>query len=217
MLFKILEVPVLSYFALRCVKICHVALRSAVFTGRSYGDGIYLSTAFEKSFGYSSGFDQGSLYLLLCDVSPGRSKKLLQWEPTTDFSPKFDSLVSVGRNGPSPAGQVRLTDSGLLVPAGKIETRDKYFNYDFDEVVVYNQDRVSIRYIVRLSGSGSSGSSPTIFGNRGPRIVQTAKRRIFWSPLRVAEVESWKLMHWHLWCFKLLLIIFTRVCCIFLS
>jgi Poly(ADP-ribose) polymerase catalytic domain len=53
-------------------------LRSAVFTGRSYGDGIYLANVFDKSFGYTSGFSDGSKYLLLCDVVPGKSKHFLQ-------------------------------------------------------------------------------------------------------------------------------------------
>ena len=168
---------------------CHVqlwkyfsTLRSAVFTGRAYGDGIYLSTAFDKSFGYTSGFDHGSLYLLLCDVSPGKCKKLFQWESNMEYPPKnHDSIISVGRNGPSPAGQVRLTDSGLLVPAGKIESREKYYNYDFDEVVIYNQDRVSTRYVVRVSGSSGSDSSSSSSGNRPGwiRPIRTARRTIF--------------------------------------
>ena len=88
--------------------------RSAVFTGRSYGDGIYLSNAFDKSFGYSNSSNGEPLYLLLCDVTPGKSLKMVSWQDTDrQFPPKnFDSAISVGQNGPSESGKVRLSFSG---------------------------------------------------------------------------------------------------------
>jgi hypothetical protein len=98
-----------------------------------------------------------------------------------EFPPKnHDSLVAVGRNGPSGSGQVRLSRSGLLLPAGKIEPREKYYNYDFDEIVVYDENRVSIRYVVRLSDS-SKPVSDSSFGQRivgGSRISTGWKRPI---------------------------------------
>jgi hypothetical protein len=99
-------------------------------------------------------FKQGSVYLLLCDVTPGKTKVLDKWDSaSSDFPPKnIDSILAVGRIGPNSSADVRLSTSGLSVPVGAIETREKYLGYGFDELVVYNEKRVAIRYVVKLAG-----------------------------------------------------------------
>lgn len=166
-------------------------------TGRAFGDGIYTSNAFDKSFSYSGGFEHGSIYLLLCDVTPGKMKKVSSWEDNKDIPPKgHDSLWAVGVNGPAAVDDVRLSASGITVPAGRIETREKYYTYGFDEFVIYDEKRVSIRYIVKLAGprdttklaaKSNQRIAPTVSGRREPggrgwggtRLVSTmAKKRV---------------------------------------
>ena len=81
-------------------------------------------------------------------------KVLDKWDSASrDIPPKnFDSVLAVGRIGPNSSADVRLATSGLSVPVGTIETREKYLGYGFDELIVYDEKRVSIRYVVRLAG-----------------------------------------------------------------
>ena len=136
--------------------------RSVTLTGRAFGDGIYTSNAFDKSFPYSTGYEHGSVYLLLCDVTPGKMKKISSWEDNKEIPPKgHDSLWAVGVHGPAAVDDVRLSASGIIVPAGKIETREEYYTYGFDEFVIYDEKRVSIRYVVKLAGHNGKNSTNT--------------------------------------------------------
>ena len=84
---------------------------------------------------------------------PGKTKVVRSWEAITDFPPKgHDTLLVVGHSGPNEAEDIRLSKSGIIIPAGNIETREKYMTSGYDEFIVYDEKRVSIRYVVRLAG-----------------------------------------------------------------
>jgi hypothetical protein len=66
-----------------------------------------------------------------------------------------DALLVVGRNGPTESGDIRMSGSGLTVPAGSIEARADYAGFDYDELVVYDENRVGVRYVVRLAAAAT--------------------------------------------------------------
>jgi hypothetical protein len=116
--------------------------------------------------------------LLLCDVTPGKMKKVSSWDDNKDIPPKgHDSLWAVGLNGPAAVDDVRLSTSGIIIPAGKIETREKYYTYGFDEFVVYDEKRVSIRYVVKLAGPGEKNSIMSAQTNQWNAPIMAVRRQ----------------------------------------
>ena len=83
----------------------------------------------------------------------GKTKVIKTWETFKELPPKgHDSILAVGYNGPNEAEDIRLSKSGIIIPAGKIEHREKYVTPAYDEYVIYDEKRISIRYVVRLAG-----------------------------------------------------------------
>ena len=66
----------------------------------------------------------------------------------------FDSIVAQGRTEPSPKGDKTITLDGkkVVVPAAKPENRPEYSNSNFSqtEYLVYREDQVRMRYILRM-------------------------------------------------------------------
>ena len=94
-----------------------------------FGEGIYFADQFDKSYQYSSSYNQRShkkgkakpprRYMLLCEVALGTPKKLYQSEQVTKLPNKnFQSVMGVGKQGPNSNQDVYLPN-GMVVPLGK--------------------------------------------------------------------------------------------------
>lgn len=111
----------------------------AIRTGSAFGNGLYFATNSQKSANYtglkanqgrSKNWVNGSAkeygYLLLCDVVMGKS-----YEPTTTNSSLNERTIRA---------------------KGCLSTYAKKGIFQDDEIIVYNQNQVNVRYIVELQG-----------------------------------------------------------------
>ena len=132
-------------------------------SGQRYGRGIYFSDVFAASKSYCSGrsskTEQGSYasrnYMLLCEVALGEVKELRSTYESVETLPEgFDSVKALGREEPSPEGDVFMPN-GSLIPIGDIvETKNKHGCFggsQYTQYVVYDEAQVCIRYIVQFN------------------------------------------------------------------
>ncbi len=92
-------------------------------------------------------------HVIVSDFFAGKTKVIKDYYAMKEIPPKgYDSVLALRSSGPNEAEDIRLSRSGILIPAGKIEPRENNSNFGYDELVVYNEKRISIRYVVRLAG-----------------------------------------------------------------
>ena len=140
-------------------------------SGSMFGQGLYFANVLDKSADYASGSmrirfgrprNSSRRYLLLCDVALGESKVV---KSNNEFfygndrdkaiDEKYQSIHAIGRNTPSSTGMVRSCKTGLSIPTGKIvptntsEAKER-LHLNYDELVVYDSDRVAVQYVIRF-------------------------------------------------------------------
>ncbi|RDD36839.1 Poly [ADP-ribose] polymerase 1 [Trichoplax sp. H2] len=90
--------------------------------------------------------------LLLCEVALGKMHKMNIESCKLNQKPKLpegtDSFKAVGGYGPDPAGN-KIIDDGITVPLGKIIPIKAYSPIS-SRYVVYNMEKVQIRYLVQV-------------------------------------------------------------------
>jgi len=129
--------------------------------GEIFGQGIYFSDMFEKSYGDTEGCtaraeDKGYRLLLLCEVVLGEMKELLRPENITQLEPPYKSVLGIGSNSPRMDHKI-VMPNGCVAPIGECVD---YFRYEYDydkrphlrynEYVVYDVSQVRIRYLVQV-------------------------------------------------------------------
>lgn len=141
-------------------------------TGGMFGDGIYFSDIFNKSYNYTNSgyynrnpYNSNSKeaikppkkYMFLSEVALGKPKKLYNSEEVTGIPSSHNhSIFGVGRMGPDPAGNIYLPN-GCTVPLGNlIQTaqpnlqQGQYWGLQHNEFVIYDTTQVRIRYLFEL-------------------------------------------------------------------
>lgn len=116
----------LLWHGTRCsnvLSILHQGLRiappEAPASGYAFGKGVYFADAFAKSLGYTSSCDDGTAFLLLCEVVVGETKRVRAPEYFEAAPPGFHSVRGTGQRGPDLARSVRLPN-GVLIPSGPL-------------------------------------------------------------------------------------------------
>ena len=127
-----------------------IAPPEAPTTGHMFGKGIYFSDSFQKSFNYTTGTTR---ILLLCEVALGKIAELYQATELLKATQGFDSVHGVGLNFPDPNKDVVISN-GMILPLGNIIKRTDLTNQivlNQNEYIVYEEDRVKIRYMVCIN------------------------------------------------------------------
>ena len=118
-----------------------------------FGKGIYFSDVAIKSF-YNSHPQNNIGLMLLCEVDLGNVEERLKADiklPQTLEEGK-NSVKVLGMNFPDEKGNY-IDENGVEIPLGDIlvnqdENKKTYFG--FNEYIVYNLDKIKIRYITKV-------------------------------------------------------------------
>ena len=139
-------------------------------TGSMFGEGVYFSDIFNKSFNYTAGsfnsygaagngreLKAPKKYMFLCEVALGSLKKLYMSEQVTNLPNNTShAVMGVGQLGPDPAGNIYMPN-GCIVPMGAhvAPTPPKlaagqWWQLQHNEYVVYNTSQIRVRYLLEL-------------------------------------------------------------------
>ena len=103
-----------------------IAPPSAEHTGSMFGNGIYFADFFDKAFNYCANHyfdaDRRSMYILLCEVSLGKMKKLYKAEDIKALESNFNSVKGSGANSPNKQSNFYL-NNGCMIPLGKLKDK----------------------------------------------------------------------------------------------
>lgn len=119
-------------------------------SGKMFGQGVYLASAFSKSVNYcASDTSGGYACLLLCESALGTQLKKTQADgylgPVKLKAEKCHSTWGQGQNTPS--SSVKIDD--MVVPNGKLKKSDVSSScLLYDEYIVYNTNQISLKYLV---------------------------------------------------------------------
>ena len=132
-----------------------IAPNNIIRTGLMLGDGLYFANCSTKSYNYCN----AHLYnntgcLLLCRVSLGVSLKISQLSQYHNITikNKYQSVKGVGVYTPKTNKNICKLN-GVSIPIGKLDINECYQNpyLLYDEIVVYDENRVCVDYIVFFS------------------------------------------------------------------
>ena len=146
-----------------------IAPPEASVQGYMFGKGIYCADQFSKSIGYCQDWnlftnnayaryqqqhDHGSkrsYCILLVEVALGNSYKAYGSEYMDEAKPGHHSTLGVGRQQPDPAQQL-VTTEGLIIPSGPLVAAEdsSRCTLDKNEYIVYREEQVCLRYVVRV-------------------------------------------------------------------
>lgn len=124
--------------------------------------GIYFADQFQKSYGYTDKTQNGSSFLLLCEVYLGRSKMLYEAAHGMEKAPLgFDSVHGIGCHRPDPEKKF-VTWDGVTIPIGDLQETPKppemtdvdhsrWWSLNHNEYIVYDPSQVRIRYVVEVA------------------------------------------------------------------
>lgn len=125
-------------------------------TGKMFGYGIYGANSFSKSFNYCGANRNDNIAcLFLCEFALGNTSNRTQ----SDYYITKDTLAQTGHNSTwgqgrtTPGGHTTLND-GVKVPNGKL-TKSNVAGGSllYDEFIVYDQNQLTLRYIVQVKGN----------------------------------------------------------------
>lgn len=125
-------------------------------TGKMFGYGVYGANSFSKSFNYCGADDDNNVAcLFLAEFALGKTSNRVQ----SDYYITKDKLQQLGCD--STWGQGRTTPSGyaslpngVKIPNGKLtKSNVQGGSLLYDEFIVYDQDQVNLRYIVKVKGN----------------------------------------------------------------
>lgn len=117
--------------------------------GHMFGKGLYFSDVIANAAYYCVAKDTDGIGLiLLCEVALGESAQYLQPEYSDELPEDKQSVLGVGRHSfKSPYNCL----NGALVPSGKpVENKNIETFLDYNEFVVYKNEQVKIKYLVKL-------------------------------------------------------------------
>jgi len=120
-----------------------------VITGKMFGQGVYFSDTFSKSFNYTA-YDTSDNYgaLLLCEVALGNQLKQVNanYNITRDGMAKQGYYSTWGIGQTTPSGNV-IVDN-VKIPNQKLKQTTTKTVLLYNEYIVYDTNQVSLKYIV---------------------------------------------------------------------
>lgn len=124
-------------------------------TGKMFGYGIYGANSFSKSFNYCGANKQSDVAcLFLAEFALGKTSNRLK----SDYYITKDKLRQTGHDSTwgqgrtTPSGHSTLPD-GVKVPNGKLTNSNiPGGSLMYDEFIVYDQDQLNLKYIVKVKG-----------------------------------------------------------------
>lgn len=123
-------------------------------TGKMFGYGIYGANSFSKSFNYCGSDKRNDVAcLFLAEFALGNTSNRLH----SDYYISKDSLKLTGHD--STWGQGKTTPSGytildgVKVPNGKLTKSNTSGSLLYDEFIVYDQNQLNLKYIVKVKGN----------------------------------------------------------------
>lgn len=147
-----------------------IAPSDARRTGAMFGEGVYFSDTFNKSFQYANTNNYhrhnrdlpnqklAKRYVFLCEVALGNVRRLLNAQNVEGLpNEQYHSVMGYGRMGPNPKGNIYLSN-GCTIPLGRYENnppitvdgQPQHWGLQNNEYVVYNTSQIRIRYVVEL-------------------------------------------------------------------
>ncbi|RWS01779.1 Poly [ADP-ribose] polymerase 1-like protein, partial [Dinothrombium tinctorium] len=129
-----------------------IAPAEAPFTGQMFGKGIYFTDIVSYSAVYSRSAHDDICLLLLCEVALGNMLEMDHDDPEITLPEGKHSVKGVGK---AKQGQIEQLPDGLIIPNGepiepKYSRNSKIEDNDYNQYVVYNNDQVKIKYLVKL-------------------------------------------------------------------
>ncbi len=127
-------------------------------SGKMFGYGIYGASSFSKSFNYTGTSKRNDIgCMLLGEFALGEPSKRIKHDYyiTKDSLAKegCQSAWGQGKTTPSSCTEVRGVGGMMKVPNGKLHTSDVHNTaLLYDEHIVYDQDQLMLRYIVKVRG-----------------------------------------------------------------
>lgn len=124
-------------------------------TGKMFGYGIYAANSFSKSFNYTgANRSNPTACLFLGEFALGKTSNRLN----SDYYISKDSLRKEGCDstwgqGKTTPGEYTTMDDGVIVPNGKLTDSGKKGSLLYDEFIVYDQNQLNLRYIVKVKGN----------------------------------------------------------------
>lgn len=129
-------------------------LRIMPHSGGRCGRGIYLATENNKSLGYTRpAVSQKIGCMFLAEATLGRVHDIVMDQFDLTKAPQgFHSVRACGRQSPPETEQVILDEVPVQVPVSRPVSRKNYKSSSFwqDEMVVYNEQQVRIRYVLSV-------------------------------------------------------------------
>lgn len=119
-----------------------------------FGNGVYFADRMGMSAGYAGrSATTGTSFFILAEVSPGKVYKAhhIHSEYGAQAPPGFNSVKGMGSQIPDWKGNADYF--GAIMPIGKSITNSRHPTYDipYSEYVIYDPDRIIIRFIVECS------------------------------------------------------------------
>lgn len=114
--------------------------------GSNFGRGLYFADAIAKSLSYCSYSREHVGLLLLCEVALGDSMDVTRPQPIAQLPNGIHSTKCIGARTLS---GLKKRPDGLLIPDGK-KMRDKTKQMPFNELIVYNEAQVRVKYVVMV-------------------------------------------------------------------
>ncbi|KAL3941295.1 MAG: hypothetical protein SGBAC_004318 [Bacillariaceae sp.] len=129
-------------------------LRIMPHSGGRVGAGIYLANLQEKSAQYTSGYGAKYACMFLCEAPLGKQHTVDQdgsHASGLKAAPAgFDSVHAVGRTQPKKFTNLKLDGKTVKVPCQKPEDGMKNSSFYHDELLVYKESQVRIRYVMTV-------------------------------------------------------------------
>ncbi|TRY74450.1 hypothetical protein TCAL_10093 [Tigriopus californicus] len=132
-----------------------IAPPEAPVTGYMFGKGVYFADMSSKSANYCWTNKSNNIGLLmLCEVSLGKPRELLNAEYNADQLPKgTHSTKGMGKTAPNPKNYVTLSD-GTVVPMGPGMNTDvlnpRGYTLMYNEYIVYDVSQIRMRYLAKI-------------------------------------------------------------------
>lgn len=132
-----------------------IAPPEAPVTGYMFGKGVYFADMSSKSANYCWTNKTNDIGLLmLCEVSLGEPKELLNADYNADQLPKGKhSTKGLGKTAPDPKNYTTLTD-GTIVPMGPgVNTNvvnPRGYTLMYNEYIVYDVHQIRMRYLAKI-------------------------------------------------------------------
>ena len=128
-----------------------IAPPEAPVTGYMFGKGVYFADMASKSANYcNTNRSNNTGLMLLCEVALGNEYKLTASEHIVKLPPGKHSCKGIGKTGPDPSMEKKLSD-GVVVPIGNgVEDKDLDSTLLYNEYIIYDTSQCNMKYLVKL-------------------------------------------------------------------